>query len=106
MNTAKTRQQTGFVMHPLTPLTIQLRVMRGLFIPMRSRKEGIEKYKSKVKPYPQPTQPPQKSIRPIDGQAIAGPPWEHPIRVIRTPICLEWVAIEHTQHNRLNLWAN
>lgn len=28
---------------------------------------------------------------------MLGPPWDHPLRVIRTPICLEWVATKHSQ---------
>ena len=106
MKFAATRHQLGFDLQPRTPYFIQLRVMRGLFIPMRSRKEGREIYISKGKPHPQPTQPPQKSIRLVMASIFLGPSSRGKVRVIRTPICLEWMAIEHTQHNRLKLCGN
>lgn len=30
---------------------------------------------------------------------MLGPSWKHPLRVIRTSICLEWVVFEHSQQN-------
>lgn len=30
---------------------------------------------------------------------MMGPPWKRRLRVIRTPICLEWVAVKHSQQN-------
>lgn len=106
MKFATTRHWLGFDLHPRTPSFIQLRVMRGLFIPMRSRKEGREIYISKGKPHPQPTQPPQKSIRLMSGSIFLGPSSKGKARVIRTSICLESGAIEHTQQNRLKLCGN
>ena len=103
MKFATTRHWLGFDLHPRTPSFIQLRVMRGLFIPMRSRKEGREIYISKGKPYPQDTQPPQRSICLMPGSNVLGPPQKRLLRVIRTPICLWWVAIELTQQNRLKI---